>query len=104
MKRVSGALLLLGVFACTASAAAPVRVSLTGKRAVPVVGRSWPVRLAVRPRTYVGAVRVTAVGPGRVRVRAAGKRGAYRARLVFPKAGLWRLAAQAGGGTSRLGS
>src|SRR6476646_564311 len=104
MKRVAGALLLLGVFACTASAAGPVRVSLTGKRAVPVVGRSWTVRLAVRPRTYIAAVRVTAVGPGRVRVRAAGKRGAYRARLVFPRAGQWRLAAQAGGGTSRLGS
>ena len=77
MKRVAGALLLLGVFACTASAAGPVRVSLTGKRAAPVAGRAWTVRLAVRPRSYAGAVRVTAVGPGRVRVRATGQ-----ARLV----------------------
>ena len=104
MKRVAGALLVLGVFACAASAAGPVRVSVTGKRSPPVVGRAWTMRLAIRPRTYAGAVRVSAVGPGRVRVRAIGKRGAYRARLVFPKAGLWRITAQAGGGTSRLGS
>jgi streptogramin lyase len=104
MKRVAAAVLLLGVFACTASAAGPVRVSLTGKRAAPVVGRAWTVRLAVRPRTYAGMVRVSAVGPGRVRVHATGKRGSYRARLVFPRAGLWRITAQAGGAVSRLGS
>ena len=47
---------------------------------------------------------MSAVGPGRVRVRASGRRGSYRARLVFPKAGQWRITAQAGGATSRLGS
>lgn len=104
MKRVAGALLLLGLFACTASAAEPVRVSLTGKRAVPVVGRTWTARLAIRPRTYAGMVRVSASGPGRVSVRAIGRRGSYRARLVFPKPGLWRISARAGGATSRLGS
>ena len=92
------------MFACTASAAEPVRVSLTGKRAAPVAGRAWTVRLAVRPLSYAGTVRVSAVGPGRVRVRATGRRGSYRARLVFPKAGQWRISAQAGGATSRLGS
>jgi len=104
MKRVAAALLVLGVFACTASAAGPVRVSLAGKRAAPVVGRAWTVRLAVRPRTYAGTVRLRAVGSGRLRVRATGKRGAYRARIVFPKAGLWRISAQAGGATWPLGS
>ena len=104
MKRVAGAVLVIGVFACTASAAGPVRVSLTGERAAPVAGSAWTVRLAVRPRTYAGTVRVSAVGPGRVRVRATGKRGAYRARLVFARAGLWRISARAGGATSRLGS
>src|SRR6266550_4893342 len=104
MKRVAAALLVLGVFACTASAAGPVRVSLAGKRAGPIVGRAWTVRLAVLPRTYAGTVRVSAVGPGRVRARATGKRGSYRARLFFPAAGLWRLTARAGGATSRLGS
>jgi sugar lactone lactonase YvrE len=102
MKRVASALLVLGVFACTASAAGPVRVSLTGKRATPVAGRAWTIRLAVRPLSYAGTVRVSAVGPGRVRVRATGRRGSYRARLVFPKAGQWRISAQAGGVTSRL--
>ena len=104
MKRVATALLVLGVFACTASAAGPVRVSLAGKRAAPVVGRAWTIRLTVRPLSYAGTVRVSAVGPGRVRVRATGRRGSYRARLVFPKAGQWRISAQAGGATSRLGS
>src|SRR5262245_60565185 len=104
MKRIAAALLVLGVFACTASAAGPVRVSLTGKRTTPIAGRAWTVRIAVRPQTYVGAVRVTASGPGRVSVRATGRRGSYRARLVFPEAGVWRIAVRAGGVSRRLGS
>src|SRR5262245_23832452 len=104
MKRVAAALLVLGAFACTASAAGPVRVSLAGKRAAPVAGRAWTLRLAVRPLSFAGTVRVNALGPSRVRVRATGRRGSYRARLVFPKAGLWRISAQAGGRTLRLGS
>ena len=105
MKRVAGALLLLGVFACTASAAGPVRVSLAGKRAAPVVGRAWTVRLAVRPRIVRGSgsrERGRARAGPRPRDRPA--RGSYRARLVFPRPGLWRISAQAGGATSRLGS
>ena len=47
---------------------------------------------------------MTASGARRVRVRASGRRGSYRARLVFPTAGLWRLTARAGGTASRLGS
>ena len=47
---------------------------------------------------------MTASGPGRVSVRATGRRGSFRARLVFPAAGLWRIAARADGATSRLGS
>ena len=104
MKRVAGAVLLFAVFACSASAAAPVRVALTGKPGAPVAGRAWTVRLTVRPLSYSGPVRVTASGPGRVSVRATGRRGSYRARLVFPAAGLWRLAARAGGASSSLGS
>src|SRR5262245_7521758 len=103
MKRVAGALLPSAVITCSASAATPVRVALTGKRAAVVAGRAWTVRLAVRPLSYAGPVRVTASGPGRVSV-AAGRRGSYRARLVFSMAGLWRLAARAGGATSSLGS
>jgi DNA-binding beta-propeller fold protein YncE len=47
---------------------------------------------------------VTASGARRIQVRASGRRGSYRARLVLPSAGLWRLTAKAGGKTSRLGS
>ena len=104
MRRVAAALLVFAVFACAASAAGPVRVSRTGKRTAPVAGRTWTVRLAVRPRSYAGAVRVIASGSGRVSVRATGKHGSFRARLVFSAAGLWRLTARAGGATSRLGS
>ena len=104
MKRFAGAVLLSALFACSASAAEPVHVSLSGKRPAPVAGRAWTVRLAVRPTSYAGAIQVTASGARRVRVRASGRRGSYRARLVFPTAGPWRLTARAGGTTSRLGS
>jgi hypothetical protein len=104
MKRFAGAVLLVAVFACSASAAEPVKVSLSGKRAAPVASRAWTVRLAVRPASYAGAVRLIASGPRRINVRATGRRGSYRARLVFPSPGLWRLSARAGGTTSRLGA
>ena len=104
MRQLAGALLLFGVATCVASAAEPVRVSVGAKRTTAVVGRAWTVRLAVRPVSFGGTVRVTASGPGRIQVRATGGRGSYRARLTFPSAGLWRLTARAGGTTSRLGS
>ena len=104
MKRFAGAVVLSALFTCSASAAGPVHVSLSGKRPAPVAGRAWTVRLAVRPAAYAGAIQVTASGARRVHVRASGRRGSYRARLVFPTAGLWRLTARAGGTTSRLGS
>src|SRR5262245_1319426 len=104
MKRSAGAVVLFAVFVCSASAAEPVRVTLSGKGPAPVAGRAWTVRLTVRPASYAGAVWVTASGGRRIQVRASGRRGAYRARLVFPSAGLWRLTARAGGKASRLGS
>lgn len=104
MKRFAGALLLPAVFACAASAAEPVKVSLAGKRPAPIVGRASTVRLTVRPASFSGAVRVTARGTRRISVRATGRRGSYRARLAFTSPGLWRLSARAGGTTSRLGA
>ncbi len=97
-------LLISVTFALDASAAAPVRVSLAGKAPSLTAGRAWTARLAVRPVSYGGAVRVTATGPKRMDVRATGRRGSYRARLVFPAAGRWTVSARAGGSTSRLGS
>lgn len=96
-----GALL---VATCTAAAASPVSVALAGSAAVPTIGKPWTAELTVRPRSFGGVVRVIAVGPGRLVVRASGGRGSYRARLVFPSAGRWKLTARAGGSTSRLGS
>ena len=88
----------------SASAAAPVRVSLAARPSSPVAGRALTIKLTVRPASYAGAVRVTATGPGRISARATGKRGSYRARLVFPAAGRWTLTARAGSSSSRLGS
>ena len=96
---------LVGVtFALDASAAPPVRVSLAGKAPSLVAGRAWTARLAVRPVSFGGSIRVIATGPKRIEVRATGRRGSYRARFVFPAVGRWALAARAGGSTSRLGS
>ena len=103
-----GKLLALGVlgvtFALDASAAAPVRVSLAGEAPSLSAGRAWTARLAVRPVSFGGSIRVTATGPRGSKVRATGGRGSYRARIVFPTAGRWTLAARAGRSTSRLGS
>lgn len=62
------------------------------------------MNLTVRPASFHGVVRVIATGPARVSTRAAGRRGRYRARLVFPKPGQWGLTATAGGTRFRLGS
>jgi streptogramin lyase len=99
---VVGAALLAA--ACTASAAPPVRISLRAKPPSVIAGRAWTVTLTARPRSFAGAVRVSASGPRKLSVRASGGHGTYRARLVFPAAGRWTLAATAGGSTSRLGA
>jgi streptogramin lyase len=87
-----------------AAAGARVHVSLVGRPPVLTTGTAWTAKLAVRPVSFNGSVRVTAAGPGRTTVRATGRRGSYRARFVFPKAGRWTLSALAGGSTSRLGA
>jgi DNA-binding beta-propeller fold protein YncE len=45
-----------------------------------------------------------ATGPSRLTARARGGHGSYRARLVFPDAGVWKLSATAGGTRTGLGS
>jgi len=94
---------LLLAAAC-ASAGSGVRVSRAGDGSLPRVGRAWTVKLTVLPASFGGVVRVAAVGPGRISGRATGSRGRYRARLVFPKPGVWRLSAKAGATRSSLGS
>src|SRR5215208_7633807 len=102
--RIACPLVLVCACACGASAAGPVRVSLVRPVATAVAGKAWTAKLAVQPKSFAGAVRVTATGPGRVAARASGRRGSYRARFVFPKSGRWTLTARAGATTSRLGA
>jgi sugar lactone lactonase YvrE len=102
MTRLALAIVL--VVACSAAAAAPVRVSLVQRPTALTVGQPWTAKLAVRPVSYRGTVRVIATGRGRLEVRATGRRGSYRARIVFPAAGRWTLTARTGSSTSRLGS
>ena len=86
-----------------AAAAAGAQVSLVGKAPPLTVGKSWTAKLSVRPAGFRGTVRVIATGPRRIEARASGAHGSYRARLVFSQPGRWRLTADAGGTTSRLG-
>jgi sugar lactone lactonase YvrE len=92
------------VLAFETSSPTRVRVSLLGTPRTLTVGQVWTARLAVRPASFDGALRLVAKGPGTVRVRASGGRGSYRARLRLPRAGRWTLTAHAGRSTSRLGS
>ncbi|HJQ50157.1 MAG TPA: hypothetical protein VJ838_06580 [Gaiellaceae bacterium] len=94
---------LLGA-ACASARGSDVRVARVGRGPDPRAGHAWTLSLTVRPASFHGAIRVTADGPVRLSARAAGGNGAYRARLVFPRAGSWRLAATAGGTRTRLGS
>jgi streptogramin lyase len=98
---ISGALVLA---TCALAASGPVRVSLSGPQPAPTVGRPWTASLAVRPRSFHGAIQITAVGPTGLVARASRRNGSYRARLVFPAVGKWKLSARAGGSSSQLGS
>jgi streptogramin lyase len=94
----AGLMLALGV-----SAGTGVHVSRVGGGAA-TAGRPWVLKLAVRPKSFRGTVQVAATGPGRLSARARGGRGTYRARLVFPKPGVWVLTARAGRARSKLGA
>ena len=101
---VAGTCLLLLVFVSSlASAGGSVHVARAPGRA-PTAGHVWMVKLLVRPVSFKGAVRLVATGPRPLAARARGGHGVYRASLVFPQTGTWKLAAVAGGSRSRLGS
>ena len=91
------------LFLALSGSAKPVQVSIVGKRPTAVAGKPWTVRLGVRPASFRGTIRITAARAG-ARVSATAKPRSYRARLVFPKAGRWKLTARAGGSVSALGS
>ena len=102
--RVAAGVLSLFALVCGTTSAAGVHVSLAGRPSALTTGTAWTARLSVRPKSFAGPVRVKATGPGRLTVRATGRKGSYRARIVFPRAGRWTLSARAGGSTSRLGA
>src|SRR6476619_3230957 len=92
------------LLAALGGSATPVHVSIAGKPPSAVAGKAWKVRLAVRPASFRGIVRITAAGPSRALAVATARPGSYRARFVFPRAGRWTLTARAGGSVSRLGA
>jgi sugar lactone lactonase YvrE len=72
----------------------PVKVPRTA-----LVGAPWQVTLRA-PK----APTVVATGPARLRARATGRNGVYRAKLRFPTTGTWRISALLGRRTTRLGT
>jgi len=68
MRLVALVVFLAVACACTAAAAGRVHVATVGKLTTPTVGRAWTLRLAVRPASFSGTVRVTASGPTRLDV------------------------------------
>jgi sugar lactone lactonase YvrE len=72
----------------------PVKVPRTA-----LVGAPWRVTLRA-PK----APTIVAAGPARLRAKATGGNGVYRARLRFPTTGTWRISALLGRRTTRLGT
>jgi len=100
---LAAALAFVLVAALGVSAGNGVHVSRVGGGQASA-GRAWVVKLAVRPKAFPGRVQVVATGPRRLTAGARGGHGAYRARFIFPTAGVWKLSARAGGSRSSLGS
>lgn len=98
-------LLSLAAIGCAGAAAADrLSVRLVAPPRSVGVGTPWTARLAVRPAS-AGQPTLRALGPASrgFRVVADGT-GRYRARVVLPAAGRWRLEARLRGRTFRLGA
>jgi sugar lactone lactonase YvrE len=93
------AVVALAALALLLPAAAPPPVRPVALPRAAVVGATWQVTLRAP-----AAPTVVATGERTIRVRATGARGVYRARIVFPSAGTWRMAALLRGKTTRLGT
>jgi outer membrane protein assembly factor BamB len=79
------------------AASPPVRATSLPRTAV--VGSAWQVTLRAAK-----APTIVATGPATLRAKATGRAGVFRARLTFPRAGTWQVAAVLGKKTTRLGS
>jgi hypothetical protein len=89
----------LALLAVLAAGAAPPPVRATSLPRAAVVGTPWQVVLRAQQ-----APTLVASGPASLRVKAAGRKGVFRAALSFPRAGTWRIAATVRGRTTPLGT
>ena len=98
------AALLLAAVGSAAPEKSP-RVSLTARPSTLVAGRPWTAVLAVRGSRPSRVALTATLGHRRVAASARRwRRDRYRARLVFPAPGRWRLAAKIGRTRVRLGA
>jgi sugar lactone lactonase YvrE len=105
VRRVTIVLLSLAAMGCAgASAADRVTVRLASRPAAVTVGTPWTARLVVTPASG-GRPLLVARGGARTRTFRATPQGSgrYRARVVLPAPGRWRLEARLRGRTHRLG-
>lgn len=106
MRRVAISLLAVAAVGCAgASAADRVAVRLAARPPALTVGMPWTARLVVTPAS-AGRPSLVARGPGGTRSfrTTSTASGRYRARVVLPAPGRWRLEARLGGRTFRLGA
>jgi DNA-binding beta-propeller fold protein YncE len=103
MRRVLAAAGVALLIASAVSAAPEKRITarLQGTTSTVIAGQAWPATVAVRDgrRAFRGRVTIVATGDSGRRMfsTSRGRRaGQYRARLVFPGGGPWRLTLRAG--------
>lgn len=96
------ALGVLAAFVAAPTALAKERnIALTGKPATTKAGQAWTATISITrdklpvagkaPTIRLINVAITSGGVVNVTARATSKPGVYRARVVFPHAGLWRV-------------
>jgi glucose/arabinose dehydrogenase len=101
MRTLFSAIVIIAVTAVLAAAAGPARVSLVGSPPALVAGRAWTATL----RTTGSGTPVLSATNGRRSLRFHVRHvraHRFRARIVIPAAGRWRLAARLGGKRFRL--
>jgi hypothetical protein len=101
VRTLFSAIVIIAVTAALAAAVGPARVSLVGSPPALVAGRAWTATL----RTTGSGTPVLSASNGRRSLRFRVRRvraHRFRARVVIPAAGRWRLAARLGGKRFRL--
>ena len=98
MRRIAALVVLAALAAAPAALAKERNLSMIGAPAAPKAGQAWNARISVTidKRAVAGKAPTLRVlsAAGRAidfKARATAKRGVYTARVVFPKAGMWRV-------------